>query len=76
MKDWDLLQLDANNALLHWDLDEDGYMELLLEFQPTNLIKARQLRKSLYEIKQGSQIWFEKFTFAVKDCNFCQADFQ
>ena len=64
---WDLHQLDIENAFLHGDLQEEVYME-----QPPGFVahgeigKVCCLRKALYGLKQSPRAWFGKFNQAVE----------
>jgi len=51
-KQWDLHQLDVNNAFLHGDLEEEIYMKFLPGFKCNVENKVYRFRKSLYGLRQ------------------------
>lgn len=65
-KDWELHQIDVNNAFFHRDLEEEVYMKLPQGFHSTDPTKVCRLRKYLYGLKQAPRCWFEKLTKRLK----------
>ena len=47
-REWELHQMDTNNAFLHGDIDEEVYMILLLGFHICSSHKVCKLKKSLF----------------------------
>ncbi|GJW70280.1 retrovirus-related pol polyprotein from transposon RE1 [Tanacetum coccineum] len=61
-KEWDLHQLDINNAFLHDYIDEEIYMvppEAYTKAAPNQVCK---LTRSLYGLKQASRQWNQELT--------------
>ncbi|GJT41874.1 retrovirus-related pol polyprotein from transposon TNT 1-94 [Tanacetum coccineum] len=62
---WALYQLDVKNAFLHFDLEEEVYIE-----QPPGFVaqgeygRVCKLKKALYGLKQSPCAWFGKFSNA------------
>ncbi|GJV47694.1 retrovirus-related pol polyprotein from transposon TNT 1-94 [Tanacetum coccineum] len=64
---WDILQLDINNAFLHGDLDEEVFMTIPQGYSttlPPN--SACKLKISLYGLKHANRQWFIKLTNFLK----------
>ncbi|GJY78471.1 putative RNA-directed DNA polymerase, partial [Tanacetum coccineum] len=60
--DWNVYQLDINNALLYGELIEDVYMTLPEGYFSSDDKRVCKLQKSLYGLKQAPMKWNEKLT--------------
>lgn len=77
-KQWQVRQLDVNNAFLHGDLEEEVYMDLPLGYKPNIYFTGAgkpvcRLLKSLYGLKKASTKWFEKLTTALVSMGYIQS---
>ncbi|KAK0599011.1 hypothetical protein LWI29_001530 [Acer saccharum] len=68
---WDIQQVDINNAFLNGDLQEHVFMRQLEGFEdqrfPGHVYK---LVKALYGLKQAPRSWFQKLKTALVDWGF------
>uniref|UniRef100_A0A803QDQ6 Reverse transcriptase Ty1/copia-type domain-containing protein n=1 Tax=Cannabis sativa TaxID=3483 RepID=A0A803QDQ6_CANSA len=76
INNWELHQMDINNAFLHGDLTEDVYMSIPKGYVhdgplPPNAVC--KLNKSLYCLKQSSRQWFAKLSSTLLDIGFKQS---
>ncbi|GJU60800.1 ribonuclease H-like domain-containing protein [Tanacetum coccineum] len=68
--DWNVYQLDINNAFLYRELDEDVYMSLSEGYFSKNDKRVSKLEKSLYGLKQAPKKWNEKLTYDLGDLKY------
>lgn len=73
--DWPLHQINAKNAFLHGDFEEDIYMDIPLSYSPHSqpgLIC--KLERSLYGLKPSPRAWFGRFSVTMKKYGYVQSD--
>ena len=75
---WPLMQLDVNNTFLNEDLFKTVYMDLHLGYKYTifTLTQTKlicKLNKSIYDLKQASRQWFDKFSNALIKLGFTES---
>nr|GEW61171.1 ribonuclease H-like domain-containing protein [Tanacetum cinerariifolium] len=71
--DWNVYQLDTNNAFLYAELVEDVYMTLPKGYFSSNDKRVCKLQKSLYGLKQAPRKWNEKLTSMLCEYGFQQS---
>lgn len=70
---WFIHQLDVNNAFLHGDLSEEIYMKVPQGFAKTGDTRVCRLKKSIYDLRQSSRNWYNKFNHALLAFGFVQS---
>jgi len=70
LKNMKIEQFDVKMAFLNEDLIEKIYTEVLKEITRSEYNKVCKLRKSVYKLKQVSQIWNCKFDLFLKRFHF------
>ncbi|KAJ0675133.1 putative RNA-directed DNA polymerase [Helianthus annuus] len=70
---WQMYQLDINNAFLYGSITEDVYMKLPPGYFPENETRVCKLVKSLYGLKQAPRKWNEKLNETLFKMGFVQS---
>ena len=65
--------MDVKNAFLHGDLKEEIYMTIPLGLSSSSSSNVCKLKRSLYELKQAPQAWFDKFCSTLLQFSFKQS---
>lgn len=74
VRQWDIQQLDVNNAFLHGDLLEDVCMDVPQGYAKAAFPQVCKLNKSLYGLKQASRQWLAKLTECLVAAGYTQSN--
>ncbi|CAH9074782.1 unnamed protein product [Cuscuta europaea] len=75
VRDWEIHQMDVDNAFLHGDLREEVYMHFPPGYSSSRPDHVCKLLKSLYGLRQAPRCWFSKLTSAFKSYGVCHRIF-
>ena len=67
---WNIHQIDINNAFLNGDLHEDVYMQQLASFIFANPQLVCKLKKAIYGLKQAPRSWYKKLSITLQSLGF------
>ncbi|KAL9237818.1 hypothetical protein vseg_012322 [Gypsophila vaccaria] len=70
IKNWELHQMDVDNAFLHGDLVEEVYMRMPPGFSKGFKGKVCRLRKSIYGLRQAPRCWYAKLATTLSSYGF------
>ncbi|KAJ0919075.1 putative RNA-directed DNA polymerase [Helianthus annuus] len=70
---WQIYQLDVNNAFLYGSISEDVYIKLPPGYFPEDESRVCKLVKSLYGLKQALRKWNEKLNEVLLKMGFVQS---
>ncbi|CAH9076817.1 unnamed protein product [Cuscuta europaea] len=72
-KNWELHQMDVDNAFLHGKLNEEVYMYPPLGFSTTRPNQVCLLQRSLYGLRQAPRCWFSRLSNALISYGFIRS---
>lgn len=72
-RNWELHQMDVQNAFLHGDLKEEVYMKLPPGYETDDPNQVCRLHKSIYDLKQSPRCWFSKLSTTLLEFGFIQS---
>ncbi|KAK9146703.1 hypothetical protein Sjap_006606 [Stephania japonica] len=72
-REWNLHQLDVNNAFLHGYLSKDVYMKPPKGYNKASPTQVCKLKRSIYVLKQASRQWNIEFTSQLQFYGFIQS---
>ena len=72
-RNWELHQMDVQNAFLHGDLEEEVYMKLPPGYETDDPNQVCRLHMYIYGLKQSPSCWFAKLSMALLEFGFVQS---